>query len=115
MRRMIRSTPIIGIGIAAFAVLASLPVVAIEGLSEADLKRYGQQLSQECITCHRLDGKDVGVPSIIGLSKAEFIKTMQLYRTGLRENPTMVSVATTLDDQQIEALAQYFSSLNEEP
>lgn len=113
MRRMIRSTPMISL--AAVAALASLPVVAIEGLSEADLMRYGRQLSQECITCHRLDGKDVGVPAIMDLSKAEFIKTMQLYRTGLRENSTMVSVATTLDDQQIEALALYFSSLKEKP
>lgn len=113
MRRMIRSMPMIGL--AALPVIATLPVVAVEGLSEADLKRYGKQLSQECITCHRLDGKDVGVPSIVDMSKADFIKSLQLYRTGLRDNPTMVSVASTLDDQQIEALALYFSSLNEKP
>lgn len=97
----------------AFAAMTPLAVVAGEGMDEADLKRYGQQLSQECLTCHRLDGKDVGVPAIVDLSKSEFVKALQLYRTGLRANPTMVSVASTLDDQQIEALALYFSSLNE--
>lgn len=103
------------IALAVLTAFATVPVVAIERLSEADLERYGEQLSQECITCHRLDGKDVGVPAIVDMSKAEFIKSMQLYRTGLRENPTMVSVASTLDDQQIEALALYFSSLKEKP
>ena len=110
MFRMIRflSVP----GLSAVAVLATFSSVkAAEELSEADLKRYGKQLSQECLGCHRLDGTDVGVPAIVDLSKAEFVKAMQLYRTGLRTNPIMVSVASTLDDQQIEALAFYFSSL----
>jgi len=97
--------------LALVAMAAALSVKAAEQLSEADLKRYGQQLSQECLGCHRLDGTDVGVPAIVDLSKAEFMKAMQLYRTGLRANPIMVSVASTLEDQQIEALALYFSSL----
>lgn len=95
-----------------FLAMMPMAVTAAEGLSEADLKRYGQQLSQECLTCHRLDGKDVGVPPIVDLSREEFVKALQLYRTGLRANPTMVSVASTLDDQQIEALALYFSTLD---
>lgn len=97
----------------ALVTMVPIAVTVAEGLSEADLKRYGQQLSQECLTCHRLDGKDLGVPPIVDLSREEFVKALQLYRTGLRANPTMVSVASTLDDQQIEALALYFSTLKE--
>lgn len=108
---MIRSYFIFSL--AAFAAFLPFGVLAVDGLSEADLKRYGQQLSQECLTCHRLDGKDVGVPAIVDLSREEFVKALQLYRTGLRANPIMVSVASTLDNQQIEALALYFSSLQD--
>jgi cytochrome c553 len=36
---------------------------------------------------------------------------MGLYRTGQRTNPAMVSVAQSLDDIQIRALAAYFGSL----
>lgn len=96
----------------AVSVMMPVAVTVAQGLSETDLRRYGQQLSQECLTCHRLDGKDVGVPPIVDLSREEFIKALHLYRTGLRENPTMVSVASTLDDEQVEALALYFSTLN---
>lgn len=113
MRCMIHSVPFLGL--AALAALTSSLAGAAEGLSEEDLKRYGKQLSQECVTCHRLDGTDVGVPAIVDLTKAEFVRALQLYRTGLRENPVMVSVASTLDDQQVEALAVYFSSLKKKP
>ncbi len=98
--------------LAAVGVIIPTVFTLAQGLSEADLKRYGEQLSQECLTCHRLDGKDVGVPPIVDLSREEFVKALQLYRTGLRSNPIMVSVASTLDDEQIEALALYFSTLN---
>jgi cytochrome c553 len=78
---------------------------------EAKLKAYGQHLARECTSCHRLDGIDNGIPSIIGLAPDQFIATMKFYREGTRVNPVMVSVASSLSDEQLEALAAFFASV----
>ena len=75
------------------------------------LLAYGRHLSQECTSCHRGDGGDNGIPSLIGLRAEEFIETLGYYKSGMRTNQAMVSVAQSLDDEQIKALALYFSSL----
>jgi cytochrome c553 len=72
---------------------------------------YGRHLAAECTSCHRIDGTDNGIPSIIGWDVAEFVQTMAWYKDGARPNPAMRSVAESLDDQQTEALALYFASL----
>jgi cytochrome c553 len=85
------------------------PLAADENIN--NLKALGQHLAQECTPCHRLDGADTGIPSIIGLEPHYFIETMSFYKNGQRNNPAMVSVAQSLDDRQIKALALYFAAL----
>jgi len=75
------------------------------------LLAYGRHLSQECASCHRSDGTDNGIPSLVGLGVEEFIETLGYYKSGARTNPAMISVAQSLDDEQIRALAHYFGSL----
>lgn len=75
------------------------------------LVRYGEHLSQECTTCHRRDGVDNGIPSILGMKPEDFEETLKFYKSGARENPAMVSVAQSLDDDQIKALGAYFATL----
>jgi cytochrome c553 len=77
----------------------------------AKLKAYGEHLSRECTTCHRLDGTDNGIPSIIAWDSDQFVTTMKFYQQGLRDNPAMMSVAKSLDEEQLRALAAYFASL----
>lgn len=72
---------------------------------------YGKHLSQECTGCHRLDGAADGIPSIVGWPADALAATLKFYQTGARSNPVMVSVATSLDEKQIDALAAYFASL----
>ena len=79
--------------------------------AEEDLKALGRQLAQECAPCHRLDGVDTGIPPIAGLEPDYFVETMSLYKNGHRHNPVMVSVAQSLDDRQIRALALYLGAL----
>lgn len=74
-------------------------------------RRYGQHLAQECSGCHRVDGVDNGIPSIVGWDAQRFIATLEFYRSGQRTNPVMVSVARSLDETQIAALAAYYASL----
>ena len=76
-----------------------------------DLLAYGRHLSGECTVCHKADGQDQGIPSITGWEVEVFVDTMNFYRQGLRDNPAMRSVAESLDDRQVRALATYFSSL----
>jgi cytochrome c553 len=78
---------------------------------EAKLKAYGEHLSRECTTCHRLDGTDNGIPSIVGWDDDQFTTTLRFYQQGLRDNPAMVSVAKSLDEEQLRALAIYFASI----
>ena len=93
----------------AFACMTSNPPSDTE--DEAKLKAYGQHLARECTSCHRLDGIDNGIPSIIGLTPDLFIATLRFYREGTRINPVMVSVASSLSDDQLSALAVFFASV----
>jgi len=94
-------------------ILALCGVLAI-GFSAAkadELRDYGEYLAGECTSCHRLDGVDKGIPSIIGMDTESFTVVLKAYQTGDLTNQAMVSVAKSLDDDQIKALAAFFSSL----
>jgi cytochrome c553 len=82
---------------------------------EARLKAYGQHLAGECTSCHRVDGVDNGVPSITGWPQDDFVATIKFYTSGARDNQVMTSVAGSLDDKQVAALAAYFGSLDRPP
>lgn len=92
----------------AFALLGTL---ASARADTAKLVRYGEHLSQECTACHRRDGVDNGIPSILGMKAEDFVETIKYYQTGARDNPAMVSVAKSLDDDQVKALAAFFETL----
>lgn len=72
---------------------------------------YGKHLAQECTGCHSIDGGDNGIPSIIGWPADTLAATLKFYQTGARTNPVMVSVATSLNEKQVAALAAYFASI----
>lgn len=101
----------------AITLTAAVMALAIAGLATAaradtaKLVRYGEHLSQECTACHRRDGVDNGIPSILGMKADDFVETIKYYQTGARDNPAMVSVAKSLDDDQVKALAAYFETL----
>ena len=101
------------VGVVAVLTAAGLASGAtLAAASEAEkLKAYGKHLSGECTTCHRIDGVDNGIPSIIGWPVDDFAATLKFYQDGARSNPAMVSVAQSLDDDQINALATYFGGI----
>jgi cytochrome c553 len=97
--------------------LVLLPVLLVVSLArslaaeDAKLLAYGKHLSAECSGCHRIDGIDNGIPSITGLEPDDFIATMNFFKTGSRLNPAMTSVARSLDEEQVKALAAYYGTL----
>lgn len=96
-------------GLAAVVIFAGATSAADE--ERQRLLRYGEQLAEECFTCHRRDGVDVGIPGIIGMSEQELLTALTLYKTGQRKNKVVTSVAAALDATQIRALVLYLSSL----
>jgi cytochrome c553 len=97
------------VALAALACMSANPPIATA--DDAKLKAYGQHLARECTSCHRLDGVDNGIPSIISWPPDSFIAAMKFYRDGARINPVMVSVASSLSDEQLNALAVFFASV----
>ena len=99
--------------LALLALVLGVGVMGRWALAEDDAKTrsYGRHLAQECTGCHRIDGSSNGIPPIIGWDADRFVATMEFYRTGERTNPVMVSVAKSLDADQVRALAVYYASL----
>ena len=72
---------------------------------------FGEYLSGECVTCHRKDGQDKGIPSIVGWPTDQFIVVMQSYKAKDRPNQIMQTIAARLSDKEVAALAAYYTSL----
>ena len=82
-------------------------ILAIEGDPE-----YGAYLASECVTCHRADGADKGIPPVAGLNVETFVTAMHSYRGKHREHPVMQMIANRLSNDEIAALAAYFAELH---
>lgn len=72
---------------------------------------FGQYLSSECVTCHRADGADKGIPPIVGWPTDQFVAVLKSYKVKDRPSAIMQTVAGKLSDEEIEALATYYASL----
>ncbi len=82
-----------------------------QGPADADLE-LGRFLSDTCVACHQISGRMSGaVPTIVGFPPPAFVEAMQQYKTGLRPNETMRTLASSLSDEEIRALAAYFGSV----
>jgi cytochrome c553 len=72
---------------------------------------YGQYLSSECVTCHRADGQDKGIPAIVGWPADQFVAVLKSYKVKDRDNQIMQTIAGRLSDDEMAALAAYYGSL----
>ena len=103
---MPRRKPALATAIALAAVVAA----AGSGVRAADAE-LGAHLAAQCVTCHRPTGAAAGIPSIHGRQAENFIAAMNAYRSKQRENQVMRGIAASLSDEEIAALAAYFSTL----
>ncbi|MDR9498444.1 MAG: c-type cytochrome [Hydrogenovibrio sp.] len=71
-------------------------------------------LADSCVGCHGVDGISSGpaIPSIAGMSEYYFKESMHAYRDGDRPSTIMQRIAKGYTDEDIEAMAKYFSDLN---
>ena len=75
-------------------------------------REYGEYLAGECVTCHQASGHADGIPSIVGLPRGYFVRSLFEYATNVRSNEVMKLRVSNLTNEEIAALAAYFSSLD---
>ena len=90
---------------------SGLPDLSPEVLALVGDPEYGEYLASECTTCHQVDGGDDGIPSITGWPNEDFVLALHAYKQKLRPHPVMQMMAGRLSDEEIAALAAYFSGL----
>ncbi len=71
----------------------------------------GRHLAGECVTCHPRDNRPVGIPAIFGWPPDQFIAVLKSYKAKERPNPVMQSIAASLSEEEMAALAAYFATL----
>src|SRR5258707_6531017 len=100
-------------GLAALSICAALTVLPA-GRGVAAPNDRGAQLAATCASCHRLDGRDKGIPSIIGLDEETLTRAMQAFKSGERSSQIMHVVSLSLSNEEIATLAHYLSTLRME-
>jgi cytochrome c553 len=93
----------------ALSLAGSLFVLVVLPSPAAESNR-GAQLAAMCAACHRLDGLDQGIPSIIGLDEKKLAGIMAEFKSDKRKSQIMSVVARSLSDEEIADLAQYLAS-----
>lgn len=83
---------------------APVPVLAQGG-------HFARDLAAACASCHGTDGASVqGMPYLAGQSRGYIVERMREFKTGKRPSTVMHQIARGYTDEQIEALAAYFSA-----
>ena len=88
------------------------PVVLITHESLAADNNRGAQLAATCAACHRLDGRDNGIPSIIGLDEGKLAGALQAFKSG--ERSIMHTVALSLSSEEIATVVHYLAAQRKE-
>ncbi len=73
---------------------------------------YAEYLAEGCSSCHQSE-QGTGTPVIEGMAKQRIIISLLLYQNGSRINAAMKSIASSLGDEEIASLAEYFSQMAE--
>ncbi len=75
----------------------------------------GVMLSNSCAACHGTDGKSPGaIPTIYGKSSEYISQALLDFREGKRPASVMGRHASGYSDEEIQLIAEYFSSLQRE-
>ena len=86
-----------------------LVAIANRGMAADDSR--GAQLAAICASCHRLDGRDNGIPSIVGLNQKQLADVMASFKSGVRSSQIMHAIALSLSDEEVATLTEYLATL----
>jgi cytochrome c553 len=90
--------------------LANFPMALGIFSSPAAENSQGAQLAAMCASCHRLDGQDKGIPSIIGLDENKLVGMMAEFESSKRKSQIMGVVARSLSDEEVAEVARYLAT-----
>ena len=102
------STPKI-LGHSLVLAIAASPIL-LAASARAAANDQGGQLAAVCASCHRLDGGEKGIPSIIGLGEDRLTRAMLAYRLGERSSHIMRAIALSLSDEEIATVARFLAA-----
>ena len=99
---MYKMTTLVAAGVAAFAFSAPA--------SAADV--HTRTIASTCMSCHGPHGKSVGaIPSLAGMDKDYFVKTMIEFKSGARPGTIMKKHAAGYTEAEYAAMGEFFASL----
>ncbi len=66
-----------------------------------------------CISCHGIKGESVNSewPNLAGQKSNYILKQLKDYKSGKRKNPLMNQIASEINQQQMDEIADYYSKL----
>lgn len=99
--------PALWLALALTAPLPSLATPAATSLRAQDVA----VLAASCANCHGPDGRSTGgMPQLRGLPESYLLERLQAFKAGTAKDATvMTRLAKGYDDEQLKALAQWFS------
>ena len=79
---------------------------------QAHAQDRAQQLASACAICHGTDGRGDGkvLPPLAGMPREHIASQMRAFRDGQRPATVMHQIAKGYTDEQIDALAAFFSA-----
>jgi len=92
--------------------IAAASLIILADRSQAADRDGGAQLAAMCASCHRPDGGDRGIPTILGMGPEMFTRAMLAYRSSERPSHIMHAVALSLSDEEIATVARYLAAPN---
>ena len=97
-------------------IIFSAALIALAGIATAAQAEgnaaAGKQKAARCAGCHGQSGQGVAKnPAIAGMAEADFVKAVNDYKSGARNNAAMKGMTASLKPQDIEDLAAYYASL----
>jgi sulfide dehydrogenase cytochrome subunit len=91
---------------------ASLAMLGTLAAPPAAAQNPAAYLAANCANCHGTEGVSAGgMPSLVGQPRSYLVQQMQEFKAGKRPATIMHQLAKGYTDQQIELLADYFSTL----
>ena len=92
--------------------VAPITPVADTGPAKAGDPVAGQTKAGACAACHGVDGNasDSQYPSIAGQHEQYIARQLELFKSGERDNPIMMGMATPLTAQDMRDIGAYYST-----
>jgi cytochrome c553 len=99
--------------IIATSIAAGLFIILADRSYAAD-RDAGAKLAAMCASCHRLDGGNGAIPTILGMSPEMLNRAMLAYRSRERPSHIMRAIALSLSEEEIATVARYLAALNKQ-